>query len=97
MMKTILAGALALAVAVPATAQTPTRVVRYDDLNLESPAGVARLAQRIDAASRAVCAPTSGRQGVPGEASRVRACVAKAKAAAERQIAALEQDTALGG
>ena len=43
MLKTILTSALALAAALPAAAQTETRLVRYHDLNLANAAGIERL------------------------------------------------------
>lgn len=96
MMKTILIGALAIAASVPATAQVETRLVRYDDLNLTSQAGMQRLEQRIRSAARAVCSVSTARVAV-GEVARTRECVAKARAGADRQVAALDRDTALGG
>lgn len=97
MMKTILIGALALAATVPAHAQVETRVVRYDDLNLTTQAGMDRLEHRIASAARAVCQVSTARMAGPGEAARTRACIAKAKGGADRQVAALDRDTALGG
>ncbi len=96
MMKTILIGTLALAATVPANAQVETRVVRYDDLNLTRKAGMDRFGQRIRSAARAVCSVSTGRVAV-GEVARTRECVAKAKAGADRQVGALDRDTALGG
>lgn len=67
--------ALATAAATPAAANIPhnptTRIVRYADLDLGSAAGRARLAQRIDAAVRDVCATAPGD---PGRAGEERAC-----------------------
>jgi UrcA family protein len=42
----------------------PTVTVRYDDLNLNSPQGVARLYGRIQNAATAVCRPAEGPQSV---------------------------------
>lgn len=39
----------------------PQRVVKFQDLDLSTTAGVASLHVRLQAASRAVCAPLSGR------------------------------------
>jgi len=39
----------------------PQRVVKFQDLDLSTTAGVASLHIRLQAASRAVCAPLSGR------------------------------------
>ena len=96
MMKTLIA-ALALTATLPALAGE-SRVVRYDDLNLASPAGMERLERRIDRAARSIC-------GLGGTARfvGVRAleaaddCLAKAKAGAARQVAAAEARQARGG
>jgi UrcA family protein len=40
---------------VASLAQEPTAEVRFDDLNLATPAGQAALEQRIETAARAVC------------------------------------------
>ena len=50
---TVLAGTASPAIAAPPAA--PTRIVSYADLDLASPAGRARLDQRLAAAARAVC------------------------------------------
>lgn len=97
MLKTILTSALALAAALPAAAQTETRLVRYHDLNLANAAGIERLEHRINAAARAVCTVSAARHNDPGEAVKVRACMAKAKASADRQVAALDRKSMLGG
>ena len=78
---TVLGGTAAPALAAPPEPQT--RAVGYADLNLASPAGRARLAQRIDAAARAVCgwaAPTD-LNGL----DQVQQCRAEAVADAEAQ------------
>ena len=99
MLKTITA-ALTLTVgafaALPATAAPDSRVVRYDDLNLASPAGVERLERRIDQAARAICGFSSTRTG-PGELAASRACLAKAKARAREQMASIDADQTYGG
>ena len=55
MLKTAFSIALALAASTPAFAQGPTRTVRYDDLNLSTPAGVAQLDRRIAQAAETIC------------------------------------------
>ena len=98
MLKTItfaLAAAAAATTAVPATAQE-SRVVRYDDLNLASQAGVERLERRIDQAARSVCGYGFERTR-PGELARSRECFAKARAQAREQMARLDSYQTLGG
>lgn len=96
MLKTMI-GALALAATLPAAAGE-TRLVRYDDLNLASPAGMERLQRRIDAAARGVCGDENSRRvlGVAAQAG-IRACMAEAKAKAARQVTALDPNQARGG
>lgn len=102
MLKTLI-GALALTAALPAAAssddasQPQSRVVRYDDLNLASPAGLARLERRIDTAARVVCGVGSNRLSRPGEFAQARTCMAAAKARAANQLAALGVTAARGG
>ena len=98
MLKTIV-GAMALAAAFPANAGTDlgNRVVRFDDLNLASPTGMARLERRIDAAARGVCDASSTRALPPSEAMARRSCVTRAKDDARQQIASLDLETTLGG
>ena len=97
MLKT-LACALAVTAALPAAAAplTESRVVRYDDLNLSSRAGIERLERRIDAAARSACGVTA-RLTSPGEFANTRACLAASKARAAQQVAALGRANARGG
>lgn len=100
MLKTTI-GALALAATLPAAA-TPalhyeSRVVRFDDLNLASPAGFDQLERRIDAAARAVCGARAGVLVSPSELALTRACMIQAKAKAAKQVATLRPDGARGG
>lgn len=90
MLKSI-ACALALATSLPAAAAAEpvvkNEVVRFDDLNLATPAGVATLERRINAAARRVCDyPASGGFGriVPSE---VFDCMENARASARQQVA----------
>lgn len=99
MLKTMI-GALALAATMPAVvpaAAAETRIVRYDDLNLASPAGMERLERRINAAARTVCGAHAGRIAGVSDTLETKACVAQAKARAARQVAALETRQARGG
>ena len=86
---------LALAAAVPAAADT--RVVRYDDLNLASPAGIERLERRIDAAARQVCATGNDYRHSLIVHSETQKCIASAKAGAMAQVAKLDTGAARGG
>lgn len=89
MLKSI-ACALALATALPAAAsQTVTNheVVRFDDLNLASPAGIAVLERRVASAARRVCGYNEflGARFMPKE---VWDCMDGALASARRDVAA---------
>lgn len=95
MLKTIIAAA-ALAATIPAAASAESRMVRHDDLNLSTPAGMAVLDRRIDAAARNVCGVTNGRVSV-AEMVRGRSCMAQAKANAAEQVAVIARETARGG
>jgi UrcA family protein len=64
--------------------ETPTRTVRYADLNIGTPAGVAALHNRIRNAAEQVCGDTSSRQ--LAEAAAAKACVARAVAASEQSV-----------
>lgn len=93
----IICGALALAATIPAVAGE-TRLVRYDDLNLASPAGQERLQRRIDTAARRVCGDANARRVLGlATSTKARACIAKAKANAADQVAALDIKQARGG
>lgn len=96
MMKSLIA-AMALTTALPALA-SESRVVRYDDLNLASPAGMERLDRRIDRAARSICG-LGGTARIVGLRALEAAgdCLAKAKASAARQVAAAEARQARGG
>jgi UrcA family protein len=60
---------------------TPTQIIRFADLDLASPAGVATLDRRIRTAIEAACGPASDVD--PAGQNRVRAC--RSAAAAEVQ------------
>lgn len=71
--------------------------VRYDDLNLESAAGQARLDLRIDSAVRSVCGVTSGPQSLAQRAAQ-QACAKDARNKAALEVAArTSRDTRMGG
>lgn len=88
-------GAVALAASVPAFAEQ-SRTVRYNDLNLASPAGIERLEDRINGAARLVCgARDDYRQSLILQAE-TRKCIADAKARAMAQVARLEAKAVRG-
>ena len=96
MLKTLI-GALALAATLPAAAAAETRVVRYDDLKLTTPAGLERLERRINNAAREVCdASTDYRESLILLAD-AKKCIAEAKARAMAQVARLDTRAARGG
>jgi UrcA family protein len=73
----------------PAFAQTATRHVAYDDLNLASAAGQARLQHRLDSAVTAVC----GEQAMAAMLSEARAiqhCRMNAEKDARMQVSAMQ-------
>ena len=71
--------------------------VRYDDLNLESAAGQARLDARIGSAVRSVCGVTTGPQSLAQRAATL-ACTRAAREKASVEVATrISRDTRLGG
>lgn len=64
----------------PRQAETVDRVVRYADLNLNNPAGIARLHARIRAAARDVCSRVERHNWLA--LSQARACTEQAVARA---------------
>ncbi len=91
MLKSIACG-LALAASLPAAAlaaepEVKSEVVRFDDLNLASPAGIATLERRITSAARRVCSYRDDRglsRIVPKEVSD---CLDDALASARQEVA----------
>jgi UrcA family protein len=74
--------ALVLAASTAARAETPAQVVRqqvvrYDDLNLASPRGMAAFERRLKGAVETVCSPQADMR-IFDEAKDYKACVAKA-------------------
>ncbi|MGN6453488.1 MAG: UrcA family protein [Steroidobacteraceae bacterium] len=65
-------------------AQSPQRTVRFADLDINHPAGAAVLYQRIRAAAREVCRPTSERDLAVAELTR--SCVQDAIARAVTEV-----------
>lgn len=94
MFKTIF-GVLALAAALPAAA-AESRTVRYDDLNLASPAGQDRLQRRIDGAARDVCGGGQTRESL-AMLAETQKCIAEARTRARAQVARAIRADARGG
>lgn len=67
---------------------TQTRIVRYTDLDLATPAGQAALDARLRRAARAVCQPAGGAQPL-AEAAVTARCYRTALTAARQSYAAL--------
>lgn len=87
--------ALAFAAAVPAASAAGTtdrivknEIVRFDDLNLASAAGVKTLERRIQFAARRVCDYYATSRSSPMVQNELSACVANALASARRDVAA---------
>jgi UrcA family protein len=98
MLKTITCGiALAATALAAAPAAADSRVVRYDDLNLASEAGMKKLEQRINSAARAVCGSGHDyRQSLALQAG-TKKCIAEARSRAFSDFAARTNDGARGG
>lgn len=96
MFKTLI-GALALAATLPVAAAAETRVVRYDDLNLTTPAGIERLERRISGAARDVCGVGSNHRSSLIMLADTKKCIAEAKARAMAQVARLDTGATRGG
>jgi len=91
MLKSI-ACALVLAAGLPATAAfagpvVKKEVVRFDDLNLGSPAGVAALERRINAAAKRVCDYNETRGFSYIVNKDISDCMTNALASARQQVA----------
>lgn len=88
------------AIATPAFADEGTGTsmhVKYDDLNLATPRGQARLEQRIRRAAKKVCEFDEQHTGTKGRPVEVRECYSLALASANRELALLIADNRLGG
>lgn len=94
MFKTMIFG-LTVAASFPALA-SESRIVRYDDIDLSSPAGLEKLDHRIDIAARSICGNGNFRASLAELADR-RACVMDVKARAAQQVALLDKPASRGG
>jgi UrcA family protein len=91
-MQKSIAFALALAAGLPATAAAANpvvknEVVRFDDLNLASPAGVATLERRLTSAARRVCDYNETRGFSYIVSKDISTCMNNALASARQQVA----------
>ncbi|MBV7258597.1 UrcA family protein [Erythrobacter crassostreae] len=102
-MKTFAIAAAALGLAVTATPamagskDVPVEKISTEGLDLDTPAGQKMLDRRIDRAARSVCNANQARTGTRLKNVQARACVAKARASAKRQVTAMIEDERLGG
>lgn len=94
MLKTLI-GALALAAALPAAAET--RVVRHEDLDLSTEAGIERLERRISGAARAVCGARGNYRESLIALAATQKCISESKARAMAQVARLDTRAGRGG
>lgn len=91
---------LACAPAAPAfagPAEKMTIEVDVSDINLATPSGQQRLDDRVERAVRTVCRINSVQTGTRLMSRDARACLAKARASAKSQVAALIADRQRGG
>lgn len=94
MTRTLIAAAAFATFALTGAAQAATATVQTSDLNLTTAEGQAKLDARIDRAARDVCSDTY-------TGSRIRntdeACVTRARAMVEKQVAARRSASRNGG
>lgn len=102
-MKTFALATAALGLAVTATpalagpSDRPVEKVSTAGLDLATPAGQKLLERRITRAAKSVCQVDQVRTGTRLKRAANQACVAKARASAKRQVAAMIADQRLGG
>ncbi len=77
--------------------QPPTQSVSAAGLDLNTVEGQRMLDQRINRAAREVCQADYVRTGTRIPSTEVRECVAKARASAQRQMAAIAENQRRGG
>ncbi|MFA6218772.1 MAG: UrcA family protein [Erythrobacter sp.] len=91
------AGLAAPAAAIPANAEPYSMRVKYSDLNLATPEGLAHLERRIDNAARKVCGFERSVTGTRLRSPQVDACRENAKAKAMAHVAAVIKERTRGG
>ncbi|MXP47860.1 UrcA family protein [Altererythrobacter luteolus] len=90
-----LAAITTMAAAAPAFAEEIQ--VNHHDLNLTTIEGQQTLDRRVDRAAKRVCGYNELRSGSRFVTPSMRSCLAKAKAGANSQVAAIVDDKRLGG
>ncbi|MGI9375397.1 MAG: UrcA family protein [Tsuneonella suprasediminis] len=80
--------AIALASAISATSPAPTMQVKFDDLNLSTPAGQEMLQKRIKSAARDVCGMDDKTTGTRIRSSESARCYNQAVGSATAAVAA---------
>ena len=97
-MRAFLCMAAAIGLAIPAAPALANEVtVKYDDLELSTPAGQRVLEQRISAAARKACQAEVPRTGSRLNSTQAKRCVEEAKRQVKRQVAAVIEQHRLGG
>lgn len=91
-----LAASLAAITAAPVLAQ-PSIKIEHRDLDLATPAGQAKLDQRIENAAREVCGLNQKRTGTRTASPKDTKCFRQAKAEVKKQVAAAVAAQQLGG
>ncbi len=89
--------AAAFATPAPALAKAQSIAIEWRDLNLETPEGQRALDRRIDTAARKACGMNDTRTGTRFVSRDARDCYQKAKVGARAQVAAIREETRLGG
>ena len=88
-MKALALGVAAMATSFSAAAASESRIVRYDDIDLSTPAGLKLLERRIDSAARSICGDANNARGSLTDLDAERACMAQVRASAASQMAVL--------
>jgi UrcA family protein len=102
-MKTFALAAAAIGLACTTTpafagsGEKATMTIKLDDIDLASPKGQEVLDRRIEQTARTVCRVTEVRTGTRIMDHSARACIAKARAEARQQVAALVAETGKRG
>ncbi|MFV0645109.1 MAG: UrcA family protein [Sphingomonadaceae bacterium] len=86
-----------IAIAAPALADTRSIAVEYKDLNLSSPEGQKKLAQRINRAARQVCQVDQLATGTRIRAGAALQCYKTASAKAQNHMARVIENNRYGG
>lgn len=89
--------ALTAAPALAGAGELPTKVVEIAGLDLDTTEGQRMLDQRIERAARDVCRYDEERVGTRIRSNESRACLAKARAGAQQQVATIIENQRRGG